>query len=247
MQRTGTAMAAAAAAALLLTACSAVGPEEPDEPSAPTTTAGPTQDPPPTSAAPTEEPTDDTSEPPSAGSPLPADYPWEPRAEPPPQNDGAVDGEPWIGGLSTRDVDGFVEIAHDGEPTYAVTGVEIYEEGPDQSRVVVTYEGGTGLSGLNLSVAGATDFPPDVVLPGGVDTGLVFLTGAHEPLGGGLEPGTVVEPPAGSRIAGVSIGAPEPEMGTGLYVGLEEGAVLWAVVDHPGVLVLVVTDPEATG
>jgi len=174
---------------------------------------------------------------------LPADYPWEPRDAPPPQVDGDDGGEPWVGGFDTAVLPESLEVLHDGGPTYSVTGIEIYEHGPDQSRVVVSYVGGQGQAGLNLSVVGITDFPPEVTLPGGVDTGVAFLTGAHEELGGGLEPGQLVSPDGPSRIHGVSVGPPDTSTGTGIYVGLDAGAVLWAVLDHPGTLVLVVTDP----
>jgi len=245
--RTATILTAATttAAALLLAGCGGlataddpVGPPEPGTPnpgvtSAPTTTAGPTSAP----GTPSDPGTarDD--------SPLPDDYPWEPRQSLPPQVDGDDGGEPWIGGFDTMVLPERVEALHDGAATYSVTGIEIYEQGPDQSRVVVSYTGGEGQAGLDLSVAGVTDFPPEVTIPGGVDTGLAFLTGAQAPLGGGLEPGQLVRPEGDSRIHGVSVGPPDTTLGTGIYVGMGAGAVLWAVLDHPGTLVLIVTDP----
>jgi hypothetical protein len=227
-----------AAAAVLLAGCGGLATADDPMPSGPAPTSGttPVTGPPPTTQpGPTQDPGD--------ASALPGDYPWEPRQSPPPEVDGDDGGEPWIGGFDTVVLAEQVEVLHDGDPTYSVTGIEIYEEGPDQSRVVVSYEGGEGQAGLNLSVAGVTDFPPEVTLPGGVDTGLAFLTGAHASLGDGLEPGQLVEPGSPSRIHGVSVGPPDTVMGTGIYVGLESGAVLWAVVDHPGTLVLIVTDP----
>ncbi len=232
--------ATATAAALVLAGCGGlataddpVGPPEPGATSAPTPTAGPTSG-----------PTEGTPTAPGAGHPpLPEDYPWEPRQSPPPQTDGDDGGEPWIGGFDTAVLPERVEALHDGAATYSVTGIEIYEQGPDQSRVVVSYTGGEGQAGLDLSVAGVTDFPPEVTLPGGVDTGRAFLTGAQAPLGGGLEPGQLVRPEGDSRVHGVSVGPPDATLGTGIYVGMGAGAVLWAVLDHPGTLVLIVTDP----
>jgi hypothetical protein len=233
--------ATATAAALLLAGCGGLATA--DDPvgspgrgaAAPATTAGPTSAPTPgTPSGPATQPGDP---------PLPEDYPWEPRQSPPPQADGDDGGEPWIGGFDTVVLPERVEALHDGAATYSVTGIEIYEQGPDQSRVVVSYTGGEGRAGLDLSVAGVTDFPPEVTLPGGVDTGLAFLTGAHAPLGAGLEPGWLVRPEAESRVHGVSVGPPDTTMGTGIYVGMDAGAVLWAVLDHPGTLVLIVTDP----
>lgn len=243
-------MLTTAAVAVLLAGCS--GLTTADDPAPATTPADRTAAPSPTgpgpaSPGPTAEPaTSDpaTSDAPSGGgTPLPVGYPWEPRQTPPPGLDADDAGEPWVGGFDTVVLPEHLEIAHDGPATYSVTGIEIYEHGPDQSRAVISYEGGQGLAGLDLSVVGATDFPPEVTLPGGVDTGLAFVTGAQAPLGGGLEPGQLVEPEQPSRIHGVSVGPPDTTLGTGIYVGLDEGAVLWAVVDHPGTLVLVVTDP----
>ncbi|PFG40838.1 hypothetical protein ATJ97_3378 [Georgenia soli] len=241
---------AATAAAVVLSSCAGMVWAEDETPLPPSTSggtgtgsgAGP-DDGATGGATPTGAAGDATGPPTATGSPLPADYPWRPRQAPPPLLDGEDGGEPWLGGLDTVTLPETLEAAHDGVPTYSVTGIEIYEESPDQSRVVVSYEGGEGLAGLVLSVAGVTDFPPEVTLPGGVDTGLAFLTGAQGELGGGLEPGQLVRPGGPSRVHGVSVGPPDTTMGTGIYVGLEAGAVLWAVMDHPGTLVLIVTDP----
>lgn len=237
-------LVAATAAAALLSSCAGLVWADDETPSPPVTSGSPGPDDGATDGATPGGPPGGTTGPQTPGeSPLPADYPWQPRQAPPPLVDGEDGREPWLGGFDTVTLPESLEAAHDGAPTYSVTGIEIYEEGPDQSRVVVSYEGGEGRAGLVLSVAGVTDFPPEVTLPGGVDTGLAFLTGAHGDLGGGLEAGQLVTPAGPSRVHGVSVGPPDATMGTGIYVGLDAGAVLWAVIDHPGTLVLVVTDP----
>ncbi|MCK6211992.1 hypothetical protein KZX45_15710 [Georgenia sp. EYE_87] len=235
-----------AAAVFLVAGCGGLATaDDPLDIPEPGGTAGPAAPAPGSPSTPGSAPGDSPlpDEAPPGDSPLPDDYPWEPRQSPPPHVDGDDGGEPWVGGFDTVVLPERLEVVHDGAATYSVTGIEIYEQGPDQSRVVVSYTGGEGLAGLDLSVAGATDLPPEVALPGGVDTGLAFLTGAQAPLGGALEPGQLIRPEAASRVHGVSVGPPDTTMGTGVYVGMDAGAVLWAVPDHAGTLVLIVTDP----
>lgn len=243
------ALAALATTAVLLAACTATtpgdGPSSPD--SGRTAEPAPTTDP---TTTPTPAPTGaespgagGTASPsrPDAADVLPADYPWEPREDPPPLADVDVAGEPWLGGLSSLDPEDGLEVPADGPGPYAVTGVDVYEQGEGQSRVVVSYDG-DGLAGLLTSVVGPTELPPGVEVPDGVDTAFVRIPGATEPLGGDLVAGQLVDAPPLRHVSGVSIGTPD-ENGTTLYVGLPEGTTVWYVVDHPGTLVIVATDP----
>ncbi|WP_454778294.1 hypothetical protein [Georgenia muralis] len=237
-------MAALATTAVLLAACTATTPGT----SSPGVSSGRTAEPAPTTApSPTptgaERPTDGGTASPSRpdADVLPADYPWEPRADPPPLADVNVAGEPWLGGLSSLDPDDGLEVPADGPGPYALTGVEMYEQGESQSRVVVSYDG-DGLAGLLTSVVGPTELPPGVEVPDGVDTAFVRIPGATDPLGGDLVAGRRVDAPPLRYVGGVSVGTPD-ENGTTLYVGLPEGTTVWYVVDHPGTLVIVATNP----